>query len=269
MTAAILAVGAALNAKAEPSAKAAPQPVEHFTGTVVSVHPQNHVLKVKSWFFFKKTFNLGSNCTFDLWKNSDATAAAVRPGEKVEVTYQDDQGVFIASRVRQELMQYEGTVKSIDAQDHVLTLHWPAWDKQLTIGHNCRVVLRDDHAGTLADIHPGDHVTVTYETPAGQPTIRQIAQTSRHFTGTLTAIDLGERTIKAKSLFDTKKFNVADDCTIVINGKINGSMRDLRPDERLVFSYDKINGINVVNRIAPTSEQKPAVAAKGNSAGHN
>ena len=166
-------------------------------------------------------------------------------------------------------MQYEGTVKSIDAQDHILTLHWPAWDKQLTIGQNCRVVLRDDRSGTLAQIHPGDHVTVTYETPAGQPTVRQIAQTSRHFTGTLTAIDLGERTIKAKSLFDTKKFNVADDCTIVINGKINGSLRDLRPDESLVLSYDKIDGINVVNRIAPANDKTQTTVSKDSSSGHN
>ena len=86
MAAATLAVATAMNVKAGTSATPAAQPPEHFTGTVVSVHPQNHVLKVKSWFFFKKTFNLGSNCTFDLWKKSDATAADVRPGEKVEVT---------------------------------------------------------------------------------------------------------------------------------------------------------------------------------------
>jgi hypothetical protein len=28
-------------------------------------------------------------------------------------------------------------------------------------------------------------------------------------------------------------------------------LSDLRPDEKLVFSYDEVNGVDVVNRIAP------------------
>jgi hypothetical protein len=98
-------------------------------------------------------------------------------------------------------------------------------------------------------------VTVTYETPDGTPTAREIAQTSMEFTGTLTAIDLGEKTVKAKAMFDTKKFNVADNCAIVINGKTDGQLSDLKPNDKLVFSYDEINGINVVNRIAPAEVQ--------------
>src|SRR5208283_135208 len=108
------------------------------------------------------------------------------------------------------------------------------------------VMLRNEKPGNFADIHPGDHVTVTYEMPGGTPTVREIAQTSMAFTGTLTAIDLGAKTVKAKALFDTKKFNVADNCTIVINGKTDGKLSDLKPNDQLVFNYDQINGVNVV-----------------------
>ena len=108
----------------------------------------------------------------------------------------------------------------------------------------------------------GNHVTVTYETPNDTLTARQIAQTSAMFSGTLTAIDLGERTVKAKTLFDTKKFNLADNCAIVLDGKPDGQLSDLRPDEQLEFSYDDVNGVNVVNRIADTKTAPQAVTAK-------
>ena len=102
----------------------------------------------------------------------------------------------------------------------------------------------------MADIQVGNYVTVMYETPNDAPTARLIAQTSESFAGTLTAIDLGERTVKAKTLFDSKKFNLANNCVVIIDGKTDAQLRDLKPDDKLVFSYDEINGVNVANRIA-------------------
>ena len=69
---------------------------------------------------------------------------------------------------------------------------------------------------------------MTYEVPNGKPTAREIAQTSETFTGDLTAIDLDQKTMKAKTMFATKKFNVGDDCAIVINGKPDGKLTDLQ-----------------------------------------
>jgi hypothetical protein len=143
----------------------------------------------------------------------------------------------------------------------MLTLHRPGSDKHLQIADDCKIVLRDEKTGTFADIHPGNHVTVTYETPAGKPVAREIAQTSIAFTGTLTAIDLGDRTLKARAVFETKKFNLADNCAIVINGKTDGQLSDLKPNDRLVLNYDEINGVNVVNRIAPAEFQTNSAAA--------
>lgn len=159
-------------------------------------------------------------------------------------------------------MKFEGMVKTIDTTNHTLTLHRTALDKKLQIADGCKIILHNDKLGTLADIQPGDHVTATYETPEGVPTARQIAQTSTEFTGKLTAIDLGAKTLKAKALFASKKFDVADDCAIVVNGKTDGQLGDLKPNEELVFTYDIINGVNVVNRIAPAeATPEPATTA--------
>ncbi len=245
----------------------APQPEKHYqtyTGTVISVNPNEHVVNVSGWLGWlklHKAFNLGENCDYTQLGKNPASAADLHPGEKVTVSYQDVDGVLIANRVTQEAMRYEGMVKAVDASHRTLTLHGTAWDKKLTFPADCQIVLRDGKAGTAADIQVGNHVTVTYETPDDTPTARVIAQTSITFTGALTALDLEARTVKAKRAFATKKFNLADNCAIVINGKPDGRLADLRPDEDLVFSYDKINGINVVNRIAPASAQPATVAA--------
>jgi hypothetical protein len=175
----------------------------------------------------------------------------LRPGEKVKVTYQNVDGVLVADRVEQIPMRFEGKVTTIDPVTHTLKLHRPTLDKQMQIAGDCKIVLRDEKPGTLADIHPGNQVAVIYETPGGTPTARQIAQTSLEFTGALTAIDLGERTVKARATFDTKKFNVANDCAIIVSrDKIDGRLSDLKPNDNLMISYDEINGINVANRIA-------------------
>lgn len=258
-----LAATTALRVAADGPASA-PQPEKLYTGTVVSVNPNEHVLSVSGWLGWlklHKAFNLGENCVYSQLGKNPASAADLHPGEKVAVTYQDVDGVLIASRVTQEPMRYEGMVKAVDASHHTLTLHRTAWDKKLKLPADCQIVLRDGKAGTLADIQVGNHVTVTYETPDDNPTARVIAQTSITFTGTLTALDLEARTVKAKTAFATKKFNLADNCAIVVNGKPDGRLADLRPDEDLVFSYDEINGVNVVNRIAPASSQPDTVAA--------
>jgi hypothetical protein len=54
---------------------------------------------------------------------------------------------------------------------------------------------------------------------------------------------------------------VADNCAIVINGKTDGRLSDLKPNDKLVLSYDEINGVNVVNRIALAEAQPNSVAA--------
>ena len=237
---------------AEPVAAPA-KPEQYYTGTVVSVDPKERVLCVRQWALSAKAFNLGDNCAYALLfttvANNHGQINDLRPGEKVTVRYQNLEGVRIADRVEQRPVRCEGKVVALDPNRHLLTLHARGWDQEWTIGTDCIVMRRGGKPGSLADLHPGDHVTVTYETPAGRRTAREIAQTSLTFVGTLTAIDLGDKTVKARGLLGTKKFNVADDCAVVINGNLNGKLSDLKPNDKLVFNFDEINGVNVVNRI--------------------
>jgi len=228
------------------------KPEKTITGTVSTVNPQDHTLETKGalWWMNHK-FNLGDSCAYLLPDNKPGTINDLRPGQRIQVRYEDAGGVLVADRIAQLALRNEGMVKAIDPVRHTLTIHVRIQDKTFQLANECQVVLRNDQPGTLADIQPGEHVTVTYELPGHQPTARQIAQTSQSFTGALVALDVPDRTVKAQDGLQTKKFNLADHCAIVVNGQLDGRLDDLKPNDRLVFSYDVINGVNIVSRIAP------------------
>lgn len=250
----------AFKSSAEDTATAV-MPHKSYTGMVVSVDTKEHALDVKG-FILSKSFNLGDNCVYKFVDKEAGVISDLRPGQRVTVGYQDASGVLVADLVTQQPMRAEGMVKAIDLEAHTLTLHLRATDKTFQFPADCEVMMRGGKSGTVADIQTGNHVTVTYEMPNDKPTAREIAQTSATFTGRLTAIDLGQKTLKARSTFDTKKFNVGDDCAILVNGKPDGKLNDLRPDEKLVISYNDINGVDVVDRIAPaTTSQKTEMTA--------
>jgi len=240
----------------------AAKPNKTYTGTIVSVNPKENMLDVKGFLFSKKDFNLGNNCAYTIVGQETGAIGDLRPGQRVTVGYQDAHGVLVADSVTQKPLRDEGMVRAIDPAAHTMTVHAGWMDKTFQLPANCDVTLRGGKSGTIADIQPGYHVTVTYEVPHGRPTAREIAQTSATFTGKLTAFDLDQKTMKAKATFATKKFNVGDDCAILANGKPDGKLTDLQPGENLTFSYDDVNGVNIVNRIAPAGASSPSSVAE-------
>ncbi len=230
------------------------KPEKHCTGTVTSVDAQNRTLRVKQWWLFPaREFSLGEHCGLSMYGKNPAPVTDLRPGQKVRLTYRAANGVLIADKIEQCPLQLAGMVTQIDPAKHTLVVRRHALDETLALANDCAVVLRGGKAGTLADIHPGSHVTVTYERPGQVATARQIAQTSIDFTGKLTALDIGSRTVKATTAFETKIFHLGDNCAIMSMGNTNGQLEDLKPNEVLTFSYDEIDGVNIVNRIAPAA----------------
>jgi len=238
-------------------ANAAVLPHKSYTGKLVAMNAKERTLELKGAFLRKK-FNLGDHCAYTMEDKSAGAISDLRPGQRVTVAYQESQGVRVVDRVTQQPQTCDGTVKAFDPTGRTLVLHGQGVDRTLQIADDCKVMLRDYKPGTLADLQIGNYVTVTYETPNDKLTAWKIAQTSESFTGTLTAIDLEAKTVKAKALFDTRKFTLGDNCAIVINGRLGGQLADLKPNDKLVISYDEINGINVANRIAPAGSGPPS-----------
>jgi predicted RNA-binding protein len=234
-----------------------------FTGSVTAVDLSQHTLKVQGEFLFGKSFNLGAACSYALLDGVDNAPAGLHAGQKVRVIYQSVDGVLVADRVLQQPMRFTGWVKAVNPNAHTVTVQSGGFgvSRQFQFVDGGRVTLLGDKTGTFADIQPGNHVSLTYEEPPGMATAQNIAQTSATFTGALTAIDLDAKTVKAKTMFDSRSFNLGEHCVIDLDGKGGGRLSDLKPDEKLVFTYDDISGVNVVNRIAPAKETAESVSA--------
>jgi hypothetical protein len=239
-------------------AAAPPVKEKEFEGKIVFVNAEEHTLTVRDWLRHR-TFDLGGNCAITRWDNTTGAINDLRPGEKVTVGYQDSHGVLAADRVTQQAMRFHGIVKSIDPERRQLVMG--RWDrnKTFTLAPDCKVILHDRASGALAEVKPGDHITLVYETPAGPDVAYEISRTGVNFTGALVAIDLPHRTVSLEDAVSTRQFSLASDCSIVESNTTEAPMADLRPGERLTISYDKVNGVNVANRIAP-AEPAPAAA---------
>ena len=221
-----------------------------YSGVIASMDAKEKTVTVKG-LLFNKTFNIADNCAVIAGDKKEAALSDLRPGQKVNVAYKDASGVLVANRIAQEKLRYTGSVQSVDAARHILRVSRGVFSRSFTIPGDCQVVLKDDKTGSLGDVKAGHAVTVIYETPNDSSVARQIEQTSAAFVGTLDAIDASARTVKAKRFVGDKKFNLADNCRIVVNGKQNASLSDLRLGQKLAFSYDEVDGVNVVTRIAP------------------
>jgi hypothetical protein len=236
---------------------------KEFTGKVDYVNGDQHLLKVRGFLRYR-TFDLGKDCLITRWDDTTGNINDLRRGQKVSVGYQNVHGVLAADRVEQTAMRYSGVVKVMDPERRQLVMH--AWDRDRTfvLAEDCKIVLHDQNNGALASIKPGDHVTVVYEAPSGADIARQIAQTSVSFTGSIVAIDLSRRTISADGMFGVKQFNLANNCSIVMDGRTDAPMMNLRPGQRLTINYDEVNGVDVANRIAPAEGAHEATTAQAN-----
>jgi len=221
-----------------------------YTGTVEAVHPGQRLVDIKGDFWLTKTFLLGDHCAYMLWDRQPGALGNFRPGDRVTVSFKNANGQLVAERLEQESLTRSGLVKSLDPAAHTLTLAGRWRDETFQLPANCRIVLYNDKAGAIADVQPGDRVTITYETPNHQPTAEQIAQSSQQFTGKLTAIDLTDRTIKADAVFGSKTLHVPDNCVIVENGQAGCKLRDLKLGGNFAFSYNQVDGVDMVDRIA-------------------
>jgi hypothetical protein len=185
----------------------------------------------------------------------------VREGRRIMINnhcYTND--VFVADRVQQELMTSEGIVRTNDLTHHTLILRFLVLNKTFQIPDDCQIILSDGKSGAVTDIQSGNYVTVTYETPGNEDVAHEIAQMSVTFIGKVVALNRTNQTIAAAKVldFNPMEFRLADNCVIEVNGKTNGQLSDLKICERLAFTYNNINGVNIVSRI--TTNAPPALS---------
>lgn len=255
----VLASTLALCAHADEKATVAGKE-KQWKGTVLAIDAREKTLRGRG-LLWAQTFNLADNCTFSNGERN-AKLDDFRPGQKVRVAYKDAGGVLVADRVVQEKLVDSGTVQEMDAKGRTLALKRTAGTKRFRIAEDCKVILKDDKPGALEGIQMGQRVAVVYEIPGDLPVARQIEQRGTVQTATLTAIDASNKSIKARHLMGEMKFNLADDCQIVVNGKSIGQLSDLRLGQKVTLTYDEVDGVKVLTHLAAAPEARVTETAK-------
>jgi len=230
-----------------------------FKGTVTAVDQKEKTLAVRG-FWTTRTFNVGDHCKVSLEDKADAELKDLRPGHRVEVRYLDDSGVKVASHVAQKNLLFTGHISAIDPASRILKVKRGTVSETFVAGDHCNVIIREDRNRALADLRIGYKVTVSYSSPGAMKVAQKIEQTGETFTGTVEAIDADTRTLKAQHLLSEKKFNLAKDCPIVIGGKSDGKLSDLRIGDKLSVYYEDIDGVLVATCVARDASPPPKPA---------
>lgn len=145
-----------------------------------------------------------------------------------------------------------GIVKAVDPQDRQLELKewWFMPEKRFDLGANCSFAILGEKLGSINDLKPGDHVTVSYQTANGVLTADRVAEQPMHFTGTVKIIDPNMHTLT----FNGKEFQVPGNCTILLRGNQAGSLASIQPGNYVTVTYDTPNDTAMAREIRMTSE---------------
>ncbi len=260
---AILSLAGASPLFGDESVAAGQKKEKSYRGTVTAVDPTERTVAVKG-ILFSKTFNAGDTCEVSLEDKPNAGLNDLRPGHKVNVLYQNAQGVLVARRFVQHNLVLKGYITAIDRGKRTLALKGPAGTRNFAIAEDCDVIFQDKKGGTLEELEVGHTVSVAYESANDSWVVHKIELKTGKFAGTIRAIDAETRTVKAKGLLSERRFKLADGCRIVVDGRPGAGLRDLRIGDRVDFAYEDANGVLVASRIgrdANPSETPSAQAA--------
>ncbi len=247
-----------LNAGEQPAAK---NNGDTWSGTLTAVNAQNNTITGKH-LGFSKTFNLGQQCAISAVDKKEASLNDLRPGEKVQVHYQAVDGVLVTDCIAERALHYSGTVHRVDQGARTVTLEQAALyqpfrsPRSFRLAEDCKVSLANGRNGTMADLHPGDRISIVYELPDRSPVAYRISNKSATFVGAIGGIDLSARTMEAKEKSAQKKFDISDHCRVVLGNEKKGKLKDLMVGQRYLFTYQEVNGVNVLDRVAPVPATK-------------
>ena len=234
-------------------------------GTLSSVNLTDRSINGKSGWF-SDSFRIGEDCVISTIGKDSASLSDLHPGEAVNVRYQSLGGVQVATRITEQARSCSGTIQSVDAKSMKLTMEQELFrtipeHKTVRIASECKVTLNNGDSGSIADLRPGDKITVKYDLRDGKAMAYGVREKTADVVGTLEAIDLPARTVKAEGRFREMPFDLANDCRIIANGSKEAQLKDLELGEKYRFTYEDLNGVSVLYRIAPAEETKPAQTA--------
>lgn len=232
--------------------------LDHRSGTLHRVDATDRTLQLKT-FWNTRTYSLGEPCAVSMDDKARATIADLQPGQEIEIYYKDHDGVQVVTQIVQVNQEFTGHIVSLDPTNRVFEVKDGWKTRAFTALPECKVTLRDQSEKPFTILELGQRVTVTYLTPGDQRLAQSIAQRSLEFRGRVEVLDARTRTIRAGSLLANRTFRMGDDCQLVVDGRLDGDLSDLRISDLVTFHYEDVDGVLVANRI----EREPGTGESG------
>lgn len=236
---------------------------KQFKGTILRIDQPNQIISVKgSLFWSTPIFNVGDQCLILLEDKKEAAFKDLRPGQRIQIRYRVLEGVKVANQITEKNPTFAGHISAIDPAQHTFKVKDGVVTKEFKADPHCAILGRENKPATIHDLKLGHRVTVTYLDLDSGKQATKIQQTSLVFSGTLEAIDVDARMLRAQHMLSEKKFSMASKCPIVVGQRTDGKLTDLGLGDKLVVHYEIMDGVMVANRIelefkrtSSTSEQ--------------
>src|SRR3974390_2915202 len=116
-----------------------------WTGTLNAVSAAGHSVAGRHCWS-SKVFNVGDHCTVSTMDRNEASLADLRPGNRVEINYRNEQGILVAYSIVVKPLSYKGLVHSVDKNTRVVTMQGMA-KKKFQVPNDCKVTLWNNTSG--------------------------------------------------------------------------------------------------------------------------
>jgi Cu/Ag efflux protein CusF len=221
----------------------------NYTGMVTAVNEKDKTVTVKQ-FLFDRTFNLADNCKIVLADGSKGDLSDIRAGQKLDVQFAKERGVYIAYQITRQNLTFTGYIDVINPASKFLVVKSGLQSPHFKLAKDCSVIAEGGKDGSLDDLKPGQTVSVNYEEQNGNKVARSVERDGVIFSGTLEIIDKDHRIVRAHAATGTRRFNLADGCIVVANGKVDTGISQLNLGDEVNLCYDDVNGVLVANWIS-------------------
>ncbi|HEY3860338.1 MAG TPA: hypothetical protein VGO59_00500 [Verrucomicrobiae bacterium] len=153
---------------------------------------------------------------------------------------------------------YKGIIKYVNESEHTITVRGSlkglfVLRRTFELGKDCSVTLWDNSSGQVGNLHPGQNVIVSYVNVHGVLAADGVKQQPMRYTGIVKFMDPQSRLLVLRKLGHDKRFALAADCGIVLNGQKKGTMASIEPGDHVEIVYEKPGHEDLARQIAQTS----------------
>jgi hypothetical protein len=215
-------------------------------GSVYDVDKENKLLTIKTASGKLEAYQYDDNTFIDYKGKRFPNISDLAQGDSVKLELEKGVVHKILVQLVKENATESGTVKAISAQDKFITIQRD--DKQVQayrVADNANVIINGLPGYMLASVMVGDKVdikvenglvtSITAKNSTGQ-------NSSDLIKGTVFAVDTTNRILSIKnSNGDLKAYEMASNMELVVDGKRNPSLSDLRKDMNVSLQLDQDN----------------------------